>query len=120
MYLSLILDFLVCTFLPINTYFIIVNLDEQRIPKIIVVGLLLDFLYRRVLCLTIILLVLHLLIKHTKHLKNHKILKNIFLFLIFFMITFYIFGHNDFFLPYLIIGLILNSIYLFFIEKLLK
>lgn len=119
-YLSIILDFLACNFLPINTYFIITNLDEQKMPKIMIIGLLLDFLYKKILCLTIILLFLHLLIKHTRLLKTHKIIKNIFLFVIFFNLTFFLFGISSNYILSFFLGLSLNIFYLLCVEKLLK
>ncbi len=116
--LNFILDYIVMIFLPIDTYFIVNDLDKNKIFNIILVGGLLDIMYHKLFIFLIILLSLYLIVRKMKIKNKYYYMKNIILFMVFFIIISLF--KKEFVLLNFIIGGILQLIYMFIYKKLLK
>lgn len=119
-YLGFFLDFLVSEFLPFNTYFVIANLDKNRFLSVVFVGLILDFMYRGMFINLIILLTLYIFLKLFKIPKRFNILKNLMLYVIYFNLTYFMFGYSINYFFSFIVGLILQLFYLLIANELLN
>ena len=116
--LNFILDYIVMIFLPIDTYFIVNDLDKNKIFNIILVGGLLDIMYHKLFIFLIILLSLYLIVRKMKIKNKYYYMKNIILFMVFFIIISLF--KKEFVLLNFIVGGILQLIYMFIYKKLLK
>lgn len=116
--LNFILDYIVMIFLPIDTYFIVNDLDKNKIFNIILVGGLLDIMYHKLFIFLIILLSLYLIVRKVKIKNKYYYMKNIILFMVFFIIISLF--KKEFVLLNFIVGGILQLIYMFIYKKLLK
>ena len=108
-YLGFILDYLIALFLPIDSYFIIDNLDKNSLFKIVVIGIILDLLYLNNLFNLIILLIFYISLKIIKVKKKYLFLK-------FFMLGF----NTKLYFYQLGISFILQIIYMFYSDWLLN
>lgn len=112
-YIGLILDFLINLFLPINSYFIIGNIDKNKIFYVIVVGIILDILFRRWFLYLVLLLSFYFILKIIKIKKRYRLGVNILVYVIFFNFTYLMFGYvGNYYLWDFIFGLGLQVIYL--------
>ena len=112
-YIGLILDFLINLFLPINSYFIIGNIDKNKIFYVIVVGIILDILFRRCFLYLGLLLSFYFILKIIKIKKRYRLGVNILVYVVFFNFTYLMFGYVDnYYLWDFIFGLGLQVIYL--------
>ena len=116
--LNFVLDYLVMIFLPIDTFFIVNELDKNKIFNIILVGGLLDIMYHKLFIFLIIILSLYLIVRKMKIKNKYYYMKNIILFMIFFIIISLF--KKEFVLLNFIVGGILQLIYMFIYKKLLK
>lgn len=116
--LNFILDYIVMIFLPIDTYFIVNEIDKNKLFNVILVGGLFDIMYHKLFIFLIILLSLYLTVKKLKIKNKYYYMKNIILFVIFFIIISLF--KKEFILLNFIIGFILQLIYMFIYKKLLK
>lgn len=116
--LNFILDYIVMIFLPIDTYFIVNDLDKNKIFNVILVGGLLDIMYHKLFIFLIILLSLYLIVRKMKIKNKYYYIKNIILFMVFFIIISLF--KKEFVLFNFIVGGILQLIYMFIYKKLLK
>lgn len=119
-YLGFILDYILSFFNPIKTYFIINNLDKNDLFSVIVCGIILDFLYHKILLNLIILVILYLIFKKIKFKKKYNVIKNILLYGLYFNITFYLGGYNNYYIRYFIGSLILQIGYILYSKWLLN
>ncbi len=120
-YLGFILDYLIALFLPIDSYFIIDNLDKNSLFKIVVIGIILDLLYLNNLFNLIILLIFYISLKIIKVKKKYLFLKRIISFLIYFNLMFFMLGFNTKLYFYQLgISFILQIIYMFYSDWLLN
>lgn len=85
---NVILDFIITLISPFKTYFTIYNIDHNKISFIILTGLFLDLIYRKIFLNTLILLLLFSLFKIIKIPSKRYYLKNILLFLVYFNLLF--------------------------------
>lgn len=112
-YIGLILDFLINLFLPINSYFIIGNIDKNKIFYVIVVGIILDILFRRWFLYLGLLLSFYFILKIIKTKKRYRLGVNILVYVVFFNFTYLMFGYvGNYYLWDFIFGLGLQVIYL--------
>lgn len=112
-YIGLILDFLINLFLPINSYFIIGNIDKNKIFYVIVVGIILDILFRRWFLYLVLLLSFYFILKIIKIKKRYRLGVNILVYVVFFDFTYLMFGYvGNYYLWDFIFGLGLQVIYL--------
>lgn len=112
-YIGLILDFLINLFLPINSYFIIGNIDKNKIFFVIVVGIILDILFRRWFLYLGLLLSFYFILKIIKIKKRYRLGVNILVYVVFFNFTYLMFGYvGNYYLWDFIFGLGLQVIYL--------
>ena len=112
-YIGLILDFLINLFLPINSYFIIGNIDKNKIFYVIVVGIILDILFRRWFLYLGLLLSFYFILKIIKIKKRYRLGVNILVYVIFFNFTYLMFGYvGNYYLWDFIFGIGLQVIYL--------
>ena len=119
-FFSCFFDVLIMQTLPINSYFIVANLDENKFLSVILIGLLLDIMYHKPLINVIILVTLYLLLKFFSISKKHNLTKNIIVYLLYYNSTFFLFGHSTNYFLNLIIGLILQIFYIKISKLLLK
>lgn len=84
------IDFIICNLLSFFTYFIIIDIDRNNIFDVISVGIILDFLYRRLFINTLILVSLYYVVKVLKVKNKYRLFKNIFLYFIFVLIGIYL------------------------------
>lgn len=112
-YIGLILDFLINLFLPINSYFIIGNIDKNKIFYVIVVGIILDILFRRWFLYLGLLLSFYFILKIIKIKKRYRLGVNILVYVVFFNFTYLMFGYvGNYYLWDFIFGIGLQVIYL--------
>lgn len=112
-YIGLILDFLINLFLPINSYFIIGNIDKNKIFYVIVVGIILDILFRRWFLYLGLLLSFYFILKIIKIKKRYRLRVNILVYVVFFNFTYLMFGYvGNYYLWDFIFGIWLQVIYL--------
>lgn len=84
------IDFIICNLLSFFTYFIIIDIDRNNIFDVISVGIILDFLYKRLFINTLILVSLYYVVKVLKVKNKYRLLKNVFLYLLFLLIGIYL------------------------------
>lgn len=83
-YLGFVFDFLICAFLPFNSYLVVSDIEDNSIFEVILVGILLDTLFGHFLFNTIILLVLYFITKMIKVKNKYIVFKNIIVFTIYY------------------------------------
>ena len=84
--LYFIIDYLVMLFLPINTCFIVLDIDKNKISNIFIIGIIFDILYSKYFLFTCFVLVLYLFIKLLKIKRKYRLVMNTFIYLLFFII----------------------------------
>ena len=114
------LDYFLLFFCPIKTYFVINNIDKNNLFSVVIVGLILDIMYQKILFNLIILLLFYFVIKGINFKKKHYFIKNILLYGLYFNIMFFIGGYNNYYLEFFILGFILQILYIFYDTWLLK
>ncbi len=119
-YLGFLFDYLVMLFLPINTYFVVVDLDKNRLLSVVFIGLLLDFMYRKLFINLIILVVFFLLLKIINIKKKYWLVKNIVIYILYFNLMHFSFGYNQNYFIGFGMGFILQIIYIKLSKMLLK
>ena len=89
-YLYFLIDYIVMLLLPINVYFVVWNIDKNKLYNVIFVGFLIDIMYHKLLLYAIVLLLFYYLSKKIKIKKEFYLIKNIVIYLLFYYITNYI------------------------------
>ncbi len=111
-YIGFVLDFLIVSFLPINTYFVIAELDKNNVLRVILIGLILDLIFKAPFFNVLIFLSIYIVLKILKISKKYIFFKNIVVYLIYFNLTYFLFGHSINYLTSFFISMILQIIYL--------
>lgn len=120
-YVSFIIDYLVMSLLPIDSYFIVTDIEKNNLFSILIIGFFLDIIYHKLLLNVFILLFLYFLIKKIDFKKKYSFFKNILIFIIYFNLL-YLLSMNSFnnYFSSFIGSFILQIIYIFIKSKLLK
>lgn len=116
--INFIIDYLVMIFLPIDTYFILVDFDKNKLFSVFIVGILLDIMFNKLFIFLFILLSLYLIVRKFRIKRKYYYSKNIVIYLVFFIIVSLI--NREFNLSLFLISLLLQIIYMFMYKKLLK
>ncbi len=117
-YLGFVLDYLINLMSPLNSYFVVYNIENNKLIDVIIVGLILDFIYNKFLFNLLILVILYLLAKKIKIKKKYLIFKNLFLFFIYFNVSYFIFNFYIFnYLITLIGGILTYFLYIILVKK---
>lgn len=114
--LGFILDYLIMMMLPISSFFVIADIDKNNFLNVLLVGILLDIMFHKILFNVVILVSVYLILKFMSKVRY----KNIILYVVYFNIMFWLFGHSLNILYSFIIGGILQFIYLKLSKVLLK
>lgn len=116
-YIGFVLDYLLNLMTPLSTYFIVYNIEKNKLIDIIFIGSILDFIYQKYICNLVILIVLYYISKNIKINKKYNVYKNIISFIIYFHLTYFLFGFNlqKYFIT-LLISFITYIIYIFIIK----
>lgn len=114
--LGFVLDYLIMMMLPISSFFVIADIDKNNFLSVLLVGILLDLMFHKLLFNVIILVSIYLILKFMNRLRY----KNIILYVVYFNISFWLFGHSLNILYGFIIGGVLQFIYLKLSKVLLK
>lgn len=119
--LSLLIDYFMTCLLPIKTYFIVWELDKNKLASVIIAGIFLDVIFHGYLYNTIILVILYLVLKKLKIKKKYYWPKNLLVFIIYFNILFFL-GSSPLasYLYFFLEGLVSYVIYCLLMEKLFK
>lgn len=116
-YIGFVFDYFLNLMTPLSTYLVIYNIEKNKLIDILFIGSILDFIYQKYLYNLIILLMLYYLSKNIKINKKYNFYKNIFIFIIYFHLTYFLFGFNiQKYLITLIISFITYLIYIFIIK----
>ena len=116
--INFIIDYLVMIFLPINTYFILNDLDKNKLFSIFLVGILVDIMFNKLFVFLFILIAFYLVLKKLRVKKKYYYIKNIIIFLLFYLVITII--DNSFNLLVFSISFILQIIYMIIYKELLK
>mgnify|MGYP003307080534 CR=1 FL=1 len=116
--LNFIIDYLVLILLPVNTFFIVNELDKNKLFNVVFIGLLVDIMYHKLFIFLLSILFLYLVVRKLKIKNKYYYLKNIMLFIIFFMIV-SIFNRNLNIIGF-ISSLIIQIIYMYLYKRLYK
>lgn len=81
-----IIDYLIMLVSPFNTYFMLYQLDKNKLVDVIIVGLIIGVIYNKILLSIIVLVILYSLFKIIKINKKYMVFKNIMLFILFYYI----------------------------------
>lgn len=119
-YLGFLFDYLIMLFLPINSYFVVNDLDKNNFLAVLFIGFLLDIMYHRLFINLFILLFLYLVLKIINIKKKNTLIKNLFVYFIYFNIMHFMFGYNHNYFISIFIGLILQLGYIKLSKLLLK
>lgn len=115
-YLNLLFDSFINILLPIKTYFIIFEIEKNKIYEVITVPLLIDIYYKSIPYNTITILLIYLLMKKLK--VDGLYLKNIIAFLLYFLIV-QILSYNFYDIFLLIYSLLIYVFYIFIISHII-
>lgn len=118
--LGFIIDYLVSLNVPFNTYFIINEIDKNDFLNIIIVGILFDIMYCKLLVFLFILVILCILVRIFKIKKKYYYIKNIVIYLIYFNIMYLSFGYGDNYLYLFLIGSIFQILYMYIYKRYFK
>ena len=111
-----IVDYIVMLLFPFNSYFILYELDYNKLFNVVIIGLLVDLLYGKFL-FTILLVVIYFVLKKLRFKKKYWFIKNMLVFLIFFNISFFSYGYNlSMYLCLFIMGIVLHICYMLLIK----
>lgn len=116
--INFIIDYLVMIFLPINTYYILNDLDKNKFFSIFIVGILVDIMFNKLFIFLIVLMIFYLLLKKLTIIKKYYYIKNVVVFLLFYLIVIIINNTFNFFV--FIVSFILQVIYMIIYKELLK
>lgn len=104
--------------MPFNTYFVIYNLDRNSLFDVIVAGIILDIIYKKIIWNVLILVVLYLILKMLKirRLKRNEI--NLFVYIIYFNVCLILFNFNYVnYVTSFFIGLVSYVIFIFIMNS---
>lgn len=119
-YLGFIFDYAINLFLPISSYFVVNELDDNNLFEVVVIGVLLDTLYGKFFWNLAILLGLYVFSRSIKIKKKYLVYKNVFFYIIYFLLMNILFGYNMNILVSFGSGLLLQLVYMYLVELLVK
>lgn len=105
-----IIDYLIMLVSPINSYFLLYKLDKNKLLDIIIVGIIMDIIYNKLLISLIVLIMLYSVFKILKINNKYMVLKNIILFILFYFICNF---NNQFNIFYFIVSFILQILFIY-------
>ena len=120
-YFAFIFDFIISTLLPVNSYFVVCDIEKNNIFSVILIGLFLDLIYGKIFINLLILLLFFLILRRIKIKKKYTLIKNTIIYIIYFNIMFLSFNKN--FISYFIVfftGLFMQLLFLKVSKLLLK
>lgn len=115
---NFIIDLMFLIFLPVNTFFIVNEIDKNEWFNVVFIGLLVDFMYYKLFVFLSFLLIFYLIVRKFKIKNKYYYMKNIFLFVIFYIVVSLF--NKSFNIILFGISFILQIIYMFLYKKLLK
>lgn len=119
-YLGFFFDYLIMMFLPINSYFVINDIDKNSFLSVIFIGILLDIMYFKLFINVFILVIFYIVLKIVNVKKKYNLIKNIVLYILYFNVMYFMFGNNGNYLLMISMGFILQLIYIKLAKVLLK
>lgn len=84
-YINLLMDYLFSNLCGLNTYLILIELDNRKIVDVIICGLVVSFIYSNLLFL-FVLVFIYYLFRLFRFKKKHVVLKNIFIIFVYVLI----------------------------------
>lgn len=112
--INFIIDYLIMVLLPVNSFFIVNEIDKNNIFNVVIVGILVDIMYHKILAFLLILIILFIVVKKLNIRSKYYYIKNIILYILFFIIV------GEYKLVDFFISLFIQVIYMFCYKKLLK
>ena len=76
-YVSLLIDYIVCNICNVNSYFILIELDKRNIVDVIICGLIMDWLFGKLFYFSIVILLIYGIFRIINFKKKYVIIKNI-------------------------------------------
>lgn len=76
-YVSLLIDYIVCNICNVNSYFILIELDKRNIVDVIICGLIMDWLFGKLFYFSIVILLIYGIFRMINFKKKYVIIKNI-------------------------------------------
>lgn len=77
-----IIDYIVMFLLPVNTCFIVWDIEKNKIIDVFIIGVIIDILYRKLLLFTCFLLIIYFIFKMVGIKNKYRLLKNIIVYVI--------------------------------------
>lgn len=113
MIIRFLIDYLVMLFLPINSYLMLCNIDKNKIYDVVFIGGVIDILYGKIFVNVVVLVIIYFVVKKINFKKKYSYLKNLFIFMIYFNLSFFWYGFDlSKYLMLFLSGVIIQSIYL--------
>lgn len=111
--IGFLLDYLVMLLFPFNSYFFLYNIEKNKLFSVILVSILLDLMYLNIY-FTVFNLSIYFVVKMLRIKEKYMFYKNIFLYVLFFNITYFI-GNSGNYIWLFSFGLVTYLIYIFFV-----
>ena len=116
--MGFVLDFLLNLMTPVNTFFVVHDIDRNKIIDVVIIGAVLDFIYCKILYNVLVLLFIYILAKKIKINKKYLIIKRLVLFFIYFNISYFIYDFYIYsYICTLLGGLVSYIVYLLVVNK---
>lgn len=80
--LYFIIDYVLMLLLPINTYFIVLDIDKNNLYSVLIVGIIFDLLYSELFLFTGSLLIAYFIVKKLAIKRKYSVFKNAVLYLL--------------------------------------
>lgn len=119
-YLGFIFDYLILLFFPVDTFFVVANIDKNRFLSIIFIGILLDVMYHKLFLNLFILILFYFLAKGIRKRIKSELLFNFIIYGLYFNIMYLSFGYNHSYVWGFFVGIILQLFYIKLSKMLLK
>lgn len=119
-YLGFLFDYLVLLFLPIDSFFVVANLNKNRFLSIMFIGILLDVMYHKLFLNLFILILFYFFARSLRKKIKNELLFNFIIYVLYFNIMYLSFGYNHSYVWGFFIGIILQLFYIKLSKMLLK
>lgn len=119
-YLGFLFDYLVMLFLPIDTFFVVLDLDKNRFLSVLFIGMLLDIMYHKLFINLFILVVFYFISKNINKFLKKSLFRNIVIYFLYFNLMYFSFGYNHNYFFGFLVGIVLQVFYLKLTKVLLK
>ena len=80
--LYFIIDYVLMLLLPINTYFIVLDIDKNKLYSVLIVGIIFVLLYSELFLFTGSLLIAYFIVKKLAIKRKYSVFKNVILYLL--------------------------------------